>query len=259
MELLKIRVQAPIAHFSIPFSVSERRTYPIPPFSTAIGLICNVLAKKEEIDKFLSSERLAMAITGSYEEMVTEYNWYRCFQKGSHKNRFGYIENRQINDEVEHIGGQMPMRVHTLHNAFFDVYVKSSREILTMIVNSFQQPQKWLSHLHAGRAEDVIENISVEIISADVGKVFRIDSYTWIPCPEDAYLADSNYAELFSRVQGTLHKIATVYSVKENNRVFGFVRAKLYSGGLPMVNLNPPELLNFQGEPIFLTKIGVIE
>jgi len=43
MKALLIQIYQPTAHFRIPFTYQRRHTYPIPPYSTVIGLLCNLL------------------------------------------------------------------------------------------------------------------------------------------------------------------------------------------------------------------------
>lgn len=41
--ILRIRIYRPQAHYRVPFTYQRRHTYPIPPYSTVIGFLCNVL------------------------------------------------------------------------------------------------------------------------------------------------------------------------------------------------------------------------
>jgi len=40
---LRLQLYQPHAHFRIPFSYQRRHTYPIPPYSTVIGFLSNLL------------------------------------------------------------------------------------------------------------------------------------------------------------------------------------------------------------------------
>lgn len=50
-QVLKIKIYQPDAHYRIPFSYQRRFTYPIPPYSTVKGLICNVMGIKSSEDE----------------------------------------------------------------------------------------------------------------------------------------------------------------------------------------------------------------
>ncbi|MGB9677695.1 MAG: CRISPR-associated protein Cas5, partial [Candidatus Ratteibacteria bacterium] len=43
MKVSKLKIYQPQAHYRIPFTYQRKHTYPIPPYSTIIGLLCNVL------------------------------------------------------------------------------------------------------------------------------------------------------------------------------------------------------------------------
>jgi CRISPR-associated protein Cas5, N-terminal domain len=79
MKILKLKIYQPTAHYRIPFTFARRHTYPIPPYSTVIGLICNVLGiadqKNENFEKIKNG--LSLAIYGEYEFLNREYVWLR--------------------------------------------------------------------------------------------------------------------------------------------------------------------------------------
>ena len=43
---MRLVIYQPHAHYRVPFTYQRRHTYPIPPYSTVKGLICNVLGIK---------------------------------------------------------------------------------------------------------------------------------------------------------------------------------------------------------------------
>jgi CRISPR-associated protein Cas5, N-terminal domain len=43
LKTLRLKIYQPQAHYRVPFTYQRRHTYPIPPYSTVIGLLCNVL------------------------------------------------------------------------------------------------------------------------------------------------------------------------------------------------------------------------
>ena len=116
MEVLKINIYQPQAHYRMPFTYQRRHTYPIPPYSTILGFLCNILGIKNyngnggpNEEKFDKLKKTKIAICGKFEIKTTEYTWFRNLEKDSHIKRFGTAENRFVNGHIEQIGGQTPV------------------------------------------------------------------------------------------------------------------------------------------------------
>ncbi len=260
MRALVIKAFAPTAHFSIPHLFSQRKTFPIPMYSTAIGIICNMLGSQERIEKFLSSP-FDMAIVGKYESMEREYTWLRNISKDAHYGRFGSERIRSVAGEIEHPGGQLPDVFYTLNNACFNIYIRSSGEIMDMILDAFENPSP-LEIPHAGRAEDVIESLEAEMVELEERGAAAIPDpyYTWIPSPRHYAEDDERYGEFYERVGGILFLISNVYRVVDGQRHFEKIEVKLHQGGLPLLfpgdALAVPHHKTEDGDlPVFFAKV----
>jgi len=266
MEVLRLKIYQPHAHYRIPFTFSRRHTYPIPPYSTVIGLICNVLGIKGPIEnpeeyiiedfgisfkKF--ADGLHLAIYGKFESMTREYVWFRNLAKDSHEARFGSSSNRVIDQTPEHPGGQMPTRIDVLEEVKLLIYIyhtDHTKKILSKLQEVFRNPEKRLYPLHLGRAEDWIvfegdQEESVKIVEINeckkpiYGKLKNYD-YTWIPDPErgkefiNSQFYNSNLEEFnkfFRKVKGSSQLITSFYHIKNGVRVFEHIPVKLFEGG----------------------------
>lgn len=113
MKLLRIEIKASTGHFAIPFLIFERKTFPIPMYSTMIGFVCNILADEAKISRFLSSN-FSMAVVGDHDGVVEEYTWFRNLSKESHTKKFICSFNREANNEIEHPGGSHRLRFKLL-------------------------------------------------------------------------------------------------------------------------------------------------
>ncbi len=159
-KILKIKIYQPDAHYRVPFSYQRRFTYPIPPFSTVKGLICNLMGIRDESDELFRKmkEGLSLGIYGRYESLVKEYVWFRNLEKKSHVARFKTVKNRYIDCIPQHPGGQMPVIVDVLHNVNLIIYLyHSDTEFLKEIEVAFENPTKRYSPIHLGRAEDLVD------------------------------------------------------------------------------------------------------
>ncbi|MEM4314681.1 MAG: CRISPR-associated protein Cas5, partial [Thermoplasmata archaeon] len=85
MRSLKLKIYQPHAHYRIPFTYQRRHTYPIPPYSTVIGLLCNILGIRNIEGKeepcmnqncscdYHKLKNIKISICGKFESKTTEY------------------------------------------------------------------------------------------------------------------------------------------------------------------------------------------
>ncbi len=273
MEILRLKIFQPHAHYRIPFTFSRRHTYPIPPYSTVVGFICNLLGiKNQEEEKFKNlKEGLSLAIYGKFESLTREYLWLRNLEKNSHKDRFGSEDKRTIDHIPEHPGGQMPTRIDVLENVKLIIYIYHPDEkFLEELKETFKNPQKRVYPLHLGRAEDLIlfeekpeETMKIIEVAEDKKEPFygQFDYYTWIPHP--SYLLNKNFypqefEKFFAKIKGSYHFITSFYEIKNGMRNFKYVLVKLFEQGDFPFNFGTPfEFLadNELNIPLFFAKI----
>lgn len=274
MEILKIKIYQPQAHYRIPFSFSRRHTHALPPYSTFVGFFCNLLGIWNQNDEIYSNgiSKLKIAVSGKFDIKLTEYIWFRNLSEESHKKKFGYISNRFNNGHIEHIGGQSPIKIDILNNVYLNLYLAHSEEsFLGIIKDNLVNPVNRLEVLHIGRAEDWIvlidepkllkaEEISFERRDADYKHFF------WIP--EKFYIKQSDEPNMkfygsFENFNGLLHNLQTTSRAegfeesfnRNAPRRFKYVKAKLNDGIL----YNQEMLLDKSDAseilPIFLTNL----
>lgn len=236
-EVLKIKIYQPEAHYRIPFSYQRRFTYPIPPYSTIKGLICNLLGIKSESDeKFKLIKELSLAIYGRYESLIKEYIWFRNLEKESHISRFHVVTNRTIDNVPQHQGGQMPVTVDVLHNVNLLIYIYHPDEnFLNCIKGAIEKPSNRLSTIHLGRAEDWLVLEEINYITLQQKPLQGFTYFAWIPEKKFANydFIDEMYDDFFQSLNGNLFNIPTFYEINDSNkRIFNeYVTAKLYEGG----------------------------
>jgi CRISPR-associated protein Cas5t len=236
--VLKIKIYQPNAHYRVPFSYQRRFTYPIPPYSTVKGLICNLMGIKDEDDERLKKIKgLSLAIYGRYENLTKEYIWFRNLSKDSHISKFHSVNNRILDNVPQHPGGQMPVTIDVLHNVSLIIYIyHPDEDFLNRIKDSFEYPSNRLSVIHLGRSEDwlVFQEIKLPVKLIKDSSM-NIRYYTWIPSKDYAQedFINEDYGDFFDRLNGNIFRLPTFYKITENNqRVFDeYVTVKLYEGG----------------------------
>ncbi|MCX8082436.1 MAG: type I-B CRISPR-associated protein Cas5b [bacterium] len=282
MKFLRLKIYQPHVHYRIPFTLSRRHTYPIPPYSTVIGLICNVLGIKDQNDeKFVKLKELGLAIYGKFESMTKEYIWLRNLSANSHRNRFITIQNRTMDQIPEHPGRQIPTRIDVLENVNLIIYIYHSDEkFIIELKEVFNNPQNRIYPLHLGRAEDWIvfedspeEAIRIVDIDKNNKKPFygKLYYYTWIPDPrprnkkskeypnwfeKDFYPVD--YKEFFLKIKGSFHLVTGLYKIEDGFRNFRHIPVKLFEQGeFPFYFGKPFEFITDteMNIPLFLCKM----
>ncbi|MFN3406798.1 MAG: type I-B CRISPR-associated protein Cas5b [Caldimicrobium sp.] len=241
VKILRVKIYQPEAHYRIPYSYQRRLTYPIPPYSTVKGLICNLLGIDNE-EKFKNLKNgLSLAIYGRYESLVKEYIWFRNLKKSSHTDKFGSVKNRSINGIIQHPGGQAPVKIDVLYNVDLIIYIyHKDVSKLEEIKRAFESPAHRLSSLHLGRAEDWIVIKEVKVFEPKKGKVRIIKDYcTWVPKPEYVFynlLGNSGelregYEGFYKNLNANIFRIGLYYKIVQGERIFDeFVETKLYEG-----------------------------
>lgn len=229
-EVLRVKIYQPTTHFRVPFSYQRRFTYPLPPYSTIKGLLCNLagINSDDEFKKLIST--LSIGVCGSYESILTEYIWLRNLSKDAHTKKYGSVENRTIDGTVGHIGGQSPARIDVLENARFTLYFY--HHDMTTIEEAFKNPTNRLSTIHLGRSEDwlVFEEIKkIELAK----KTFRnVELNCWIPEKLSDEFHIDGYSDFFKNISGNIFNLTSIYEITQNQRSFThYIKTKLFEGG----------------------------
>ncbi|MGB9791250.1 MAG: CRISPR-associated protein Cas5 [Thermacetogeniaceae bacterium] len=246
---LRIRVTAPSAHFRVPQTSDPRHTYLVPPYSTVIGFLANILGSKDDIGRLLA-EPFGLGILCRAGAITQEYTWLRNLSSGSHKERFGTLRNRAYQDIPEHPGGQQPVTFFILNDVEVLIYLvhPDDRVIATLKENAFR-PERWISHLHLGRSEDwaVLEEVSdAEIsLSSQPNDSRNAPLYRqWMPDPGKGAGAfvyrpqgvePGDYEDFWERVAGSANLIASVYRLRGDGgcRDFEYIPVRLFDGSIP--------------------------
>ena len=261
IDVLRIKIYQPQAHYRIPFTYQRRHTYPIPPYSTVIGLLCNLFGirnyegrgepcENESCDcNYHKLKNLKISICGRFESKSTEYTWFRNLNLDAHNKRFGVPQNRYVGGQIEHIGGQFPVRIDILNEVYLWIYLYHEDEnFLEDIKQSFENPSNRIDTIHLGRAEDwiVIDEIDFEEVNVD-DACGDFEVFIWVP--ENIYLPSDTSFD-FNNVGGLIYRIPTFYRLGESGaREFNYENVKLSDGLLYGIEFYYDES---EDKPIFL-------
>lgn len=262
MKILRLKIYQPQAHYRIPFTYQRRHTYPIPPYSTVIGFLINLLGIIDQnSDEYQNGiANLKISIAGKFKSKSTEMIWFRNLSKDAHKSRFNYVENRFWGGHIEHIGGQSQMWIDILNDVELIIYLfHHNEEFLNKINEAIRNPSNRLEVLHLGRAEDWIVFADLPVLLDESKIVYKRQDkdykhFFWIA----EKIFPFAYAQIdYNDFDGIIYNLP-VYSEIENyqntmnkngKRKFIFMRTKLNDGIITKAKI----LLDTElGMPIFL-------
>ena len=125
MKALKLRIYQETVCYKKPYAFKVTETYPLPPYSTIIGFLHNIMDANEY-------NEMNISVQGTYDGIFTVYNTTRFYDK----------------DDIT----SMPLNVHMLYGVNLIIHVVSKDEILHKIYEGFKTTGKAFT---IGRGEDL--------------------------------------------------------------------------------------------------------
>jgi len=199
-----------------------------------------------------------LSVSGRFEQKLTEYIWFRNLSKGSHVKYFGSPEIREKNGEINHIGGQSPMRIDVLENMHLNIHLAGDEVFLKELEACFYNPINRLETVHLGRAEDWLVFESIQLV--DLEKSDRDKNYNhffWIPQHMEI---NGAVTFDFDKTEGLFYNLPVFSKIKdyEKNydryaeRRFTYMRSKLNDGAIKGIEYWYDEQ---SGVPVFLADL----
>jgi len=120
MECLRVKLYTPTGIFKNPLSIKGIEVYPLPPYSTIIGLIYRAMGRK------WNREYFQISIQGDYQAIYRDYVWFK-------KHNF---KDKELS--------RLPLQVPILYNLWLLIHIKASEELLNKIENGLKKPKELL-------------------------------------------------------------------------------------------------------------------
>jgi|DewCreStandDraft_2_1066082.scaffolds.fasta_scaffold03470_4 CRISPR-associated protein Cas5t len=186
MKVIRLQVFQEKASYRVAYSFENIETYPLPPYSTVLGFLHNILQAKETING------INLSIQGRYEGLVKNYIRFHKFE--SKKNK----------------GKPYPIVVAELFNVELIIHIRMPSEKLHMdLLNSLKNPPLYP---YLGRPEDLIVEMQAEEVE-DIQKEIE-------DLPYNAYIPKGLADKLNLELDGILYNIDTYYNKVNSIRVF---------------------------------------
>lgn len=187
MKILKLKLYQETACYKKPFAFKVAETYPLPPYSTVIGMLHKILQAK-------TGEYFPMniSIQGNYESIFSNYQNLRMF-KGK--------------DQVT----AMPRNIHQLLNVELVIHVKAEDEIIDKLYTNITQGVETFT---LGRNEDLIRVDEIKIIQEPKIEEYKLENVKY-----NAYIPSE-------KIQGINYRLNTTYTIKNDLRKWEKVDVK---------------------------------
>ena len=188
MKIMRLKLFQETACYKKPFAFKVAETYPLPPYSTVIGMFHKILQAK-------SGEYFPMniSIQGEFESIFSNYQNLRMY-KGK--------------DEVT----AMPRNVHQLLNINLIIHVKGEDEVSDKIYNNIINGEETFT---LGRNEDLVRIDEVKIIN----QVSKIDT--------EIIIKHNSYVPTYLKPEsGISYRLNTKYTIVNELRRWEKVNVK---------------------------------
>lgn len=207
MEAIKLIARQTLASYRKPSSMQIKESYPLPPYSTVIGMIHNACGFSEYVDMDIS-------IQGSYYSKVNELYTRYEFKPGFYEKARHSIEVTSRNDKNTGLTVG-PANVELLTNVNLIIHIiPKQKEKIEEIYNYLKMPKEYLS---LGRREDLlviekVEKVEVkeEILQEDIH--LKQDAYVPLNCLNTKSGGDSDDSS-------TIYKLNKKYGINAKTNI----------------------------------------
>lgn len=192
MKALRLKLFQETASYTKPFAFKVGETYPLPPYSTVLGMLHKVLNAKSYHD-------MRISVQGRYEDKFVDYRKTYLFKK------------KEITAP--------PLNVHLLFHVHLIIHVHANEELLSKLHERLMQNAEYLS---LGRQEDLVRIDEVSLVELSLR-----EEDGWI-VKNDIYVP---VYQLCEEVVGVRYRLNSQYRIINQTRVWDLVDVVYVSEG----------------------------
>jgi len=220
MECLRVKLYTPTGIFKNPLSIKGIEVYPLPPYSTIIGLIYRAMGRK------WNGEYFQISIQGDYETIYRDYVWFKKY------------------DLKEKMLDKLPLQVPILYNLRLLIHIKASEELLNEIESGLKEPKELL-FLSGGEYPVKVEEVKRVRCEKD-----NFSKFKPIELVYNAYVPSLGRREIKSTEEGINFHLSYFYK-NPKPKVYNWIEATYLRKGTLIYK---GELhVDEEGYPVFLT------
>lgn len=200
-EAIKLTVYQDLVNYKTPTSFQLRESYPLPPYSTVIGMIHKTCGFEEYVP-------MAISIQGDYFSKVNNYQvlyYFHPSNKYEEARHQFYVESRQLNRKIGIT--RAPANVELLVEVNLVIHIKT--EDSTMLHQVFEKLQNPPEYISLGRREDLAHIRAIKIVTVDEKEL-----------DEEVSLKNNFYIPVYTRdigsFLGTVYDLNVTYTIDKN-------------------------------------------
>jgi len=187
MEALRIELYQDSACYRKPFAYKVTETYPLPPYSTVIGMLHNILGAEEYVP-------MEVSIQGDYESIFNSYN-----------TMYFYKSNAVTT---------MPLNIHMLYGINLIIHVTAAEEVLKQLYKKIKSASEYFS---LGRREDLARIDKVEFVQVYEQDAYEYSSDGNYTIKRPIYIPKK---QINCELNGINYRLNTRYQIKNDIRVW---------------------------------------
>jgi CRISPR-associated protein Cas5t len=222
MECLKLKLYSPVGIFKNPLSMKGIEIYPLPPYSTIIGLIYKAMGRK------WNGEYFQISIQGDYETIFRDYIWFKKYN----------LRDKKLE--------KLPLQVPVLYNLKLIIHISAEENLLSEIENALKNPKELL-FLSGGEYPVKIEE--VKRVKYQEKKVSEYDS---VELKYNAYIPDELLKErkISTTDNGILFNLSYFYENQTKPKTYSWINARYFQKG---TSIYGDLLVDDDKDPLFLS------
>lgn len=206
MKAIRIKAKQSMVNYKRPMSYVSGETYPLPPYSTVIGMVHAACG-------FTSYHPMKVSVQGNPRSVISDLQTkYFGGSMPYHANRHNLFVTYE-GKKIGYTSGPANVELITDIDLILHI-VPDNEEEISLIASSLKKPKNYLA---LGRHEDLLNILDVSIV-----EYHQKDS---VQLPNDMYIHPDGQ-------DGTIYKLRKVYTIHPKNHLRGFqeVYKMLYVG-----------------------------
>lgn len=207
LKVIRLCLEQQMPNYRKPASFLVRESYPLPPYSSVIGMIHTACS-------FTSYHPMDISIQGSYGSEVSDYATMYNMGAKYNPNDNPPRHQAKVTDEdgKEHGINIGPKPCHLLTDVELVIHIKPTNDDdFDVILNGLLNPVQYLS---LGRHEDIV-NITEVKVAELTGEDDEEDDFS---TKYSIYIPADNFIRDVSSYQGTIYKLTKVFDTKKSDK-----------------------------------------
>jgi len=205
-EAIKLKIYQDLVNYKTPTSFQLRESYPLPPYSTVIGMVHNACGFREYVP-------MSVSIQGAYFSKVNNYQVFYYFHPSNKyeeaRHQF-YVESSQLNRKIGIT--RATANIELLVDVNLLIHIKT--EDNNRLKDVFEKLKKPVDYISLGRREDLAQINDIRIIDVTEKKF-----------DEDKSLKNNFYIPVDKKnnrsFAGTIYDLNVTYKLTETDSGVG--------------------------------------